>query len=183
MLDQPLGEAFELCEPHEGDERPRRGGERGCVETLGVVRGERGHRRRDAAVGDGNAGGSGHGCERGHARDHLERHTGAGERERLLPATSEQERVAALQPDDVERVAVVNEELVHLLLREPVALHAARPRRRLVDELRSDEPVVDQNVTRAHACEALHSDEPRIPGSRADERDAHESALATTSRK
>ena len=47
----------------------------------------------------------GHRRERRDAGDDLDRDTGRGERERLLAAAAEHERVAALEPDDVEALA------------------------------------------------------------------------------
>ncbi len=128
--------------------------ERFRVETLDVVRRERRHGRGDAAVRDGNAGGAGNGCERRDAGDDLEGHAGVGERERLLAAAAEEERVSALEPDDVVAAAAErDEQLVHLVLLEAVALDAQCVGGSLVDELGRDEPVVDDDVARAHALE------------------------------
>ena len=78
-----------------GTPRERRG-----VECLDVVRGERRHRLRDAAVRDRDARRLGNGGDRRDAGHELERDAGADERERLLPAAAEDERVAALQAHD-----------------------------------------------------------------------------------
>ena len=75
----------------------------------------------------------------------LEGDAGLGERERFLAAAAEDERVAALEPHDVEpRGAVGHEQARHRLLLQP------RPRDhegvvgRLVDELLCDERVGDE---------------------------------------
>ena len=74
------------------------------------------------------------------------------ERRDFLAAAPEDEWVAAFQPHDPPAApAVVDEELVHLLLRETVARD---PRRTdgLHHELERDEPVVDEDLaTRARA--------------------------------
>ena len=72
MLDQPLGEALQPGEAHEGDERARDAGERGGVEPLDVVRRERGDCGRETAMRDRDAGRGGDGRERRHTRDDLE---------------------------------------------------------------------------------------------------------------
>jgi len=182
VLDQPLGEPLEAGEAHEGDERARDPGEGGRVERLDVVRCERRHRRRDPAMRDGDAGRSRNGCERRHAGDDLERHVRAGERQRLLAAAPEKERISALQAHDAALPPVEDEEIVHLLLREAVALDAQRIGGRLVDELLSDEPVEHDHVTCAHARETLDGDQARVARAAADDRDAQFSALATASR-
>src|SRR5947209_8001585 len=99
------------------------------------MRGERGDGRGDAAMRDGDPGGAGNGRERGDTRDHVERHAGLRERERLLPAAAEEERVAALEPHDVVAAAAErNEQLVDLFLLEAIALDAQRVGRRFGDE-------------------------------------------------
>jgi hypothetical protein len=124
VLDQALCETLEACEAHERDERAGDAGERGGVELLHVVRCERRHGRGDPAVRDGDAGRSGHGGERRHARDDLEREAGVGERQCLLAAAPEEQRIAALETHDLAMPSVGDEEVVHLLLGMAVALDA-----------------------------------------------------------
>ena len=59
----------------------------------------------DAAVGDGDAGVGGHGDGGGDAGHDLEGDAGVAQRLRLLAAAAEDERVAALQPDDALALA------------------------------------------------------------------------------
>ena len=171
MLDEPLREPARVRTAHERDERPGDARERGGVERLHVVRGERGHRRRQPAMRHRDADRAGDGRERRHAGDDLERDIGVGERERLLPAAAEEERVAALEPDDEAVAAELDEKLVDLFLRQAVALD--RDPVRLGDELGRNETVVDEHVRLAHVREPLHRDEARIARACADEGDAH----------
>jgi len=174
VLDQTLREPLEPGEAHEGDERPGRARECRSVEALDVVRGERRHRRRDAAVRDGDAGGAGNGRERRDAGNDLERYARLDERERLLAAATEEERVPAFEPDDVvAKPAVGDEQRVHLFLLEAVALDPQRIGGRLVDELASDESVVHDDVARAHALETLDRDQTRVARAGAYQGDAH----------
>src|SRR5439155_14959472 len=169
---------------HEGDERPGRRGERSGVEALDVMRSERGDGRGDSTMCDRDPGGAGDGRERRDAWNDLERHAGIGERERLLPAAAEEERVAALESHDVvSATAERDEQLVDLLLLETVSLDPQCVGGRLVDELGSDEAVVDDHVARTDALEALDRDQPGIAWTGADEGDAHPSAFVTALRK
>jgi hypothetical protein len=180
VLDQSLGEPLEAGEAHEGDERSRCARERGGVETLDVVRCERGHGRREAAVRDRDADRAGNGCERRDAGDDLERDAGIGERERLLAAAPEQKRVTALEAYDTGPLAAERDEhRVHLVLCEAVALDSQCVRRCLVDELGRDEPVIDEHVACTQALEPLDRDQSRVARAGADERNGHESAFAT----
>ena len=65
-----------------------------------LVTGDDGDLGRHAALGDRDAGIGGHRERRRHARHDLERHAGGAQRERLLAAAAEDERVAALEPHD-----------------------------------------------------------------------------------
>ena len=124
----------------------------------------------------GNADRLRHGGDRRDAGHELERHAGVGERERLLPAAAEDERIAALEPDDAPPVASVHhEQLVHVVLLEVVARDPQRVGRRLVDELFRHEPVVDEHLAVAQSLEPAHGDQLRIAGPGTDERDAHPS--------
>ena len=108
---------------------------------------------------------------------------GLGERQRLLAAAPEDERVAALQAHDVEpcaaerrRAARSSRSCVEAVARDP-----QRVCRRLVDELGGDEAVVDERVAGADELEAAHGDQAGVAGAGADERDGHPSASATSS--
>jgi hypothetical protein len=116
VLDQPLREALRTGSAHEGDERARDARERRDVELLDVVRGERRHRLRDAPMRHRDESRLRHGRDRRDAGDELEGDTGVGERERLLPAAAEHERVAALEADDEAPAAVLDQRAVHLRL-------------------------------------------------------------------
>ena len=105
---------------------------------------------------------------------------GSPQGERLLATATEDERVAALQPDHVEaELAVVDEQLGDRRLVEPVAAEHERARRGLGDELGSDEPVVDEHVARTDELEAAGRDQARIAGPGADEVDGHPSSSRT----
>jgi len=135
-------------------------------------------------MGDGDVRGRGDGGERRHAGDHLERQTGARERDRLLPTTPEQVRIAALQPHDAPAAAGMrNQERIHFGLWQAVARDSERLDRRLVEQLRRDQPVVHEHVTRAHVREPLDRDQLGIARAGADERYRHASAFVTASRK
>ena len=78
-----------------------------------------------------------------------------GERECLLAAASEDERVAALEADDLEPAAPVgDEQVVDRGLVERLAGDAESLGRRLRDELGSDETVVDEHVAAAQRARA-----------------------------
>ena len=132
----------------------------------------------------GNAHGLGHGGDRRHAGHQLERHSGVGERERLLPSAAENERIAAFETDDPPPVASVHhEQLVHVFLLEVVARDSQCGCRRFVDELFRHEPVVDEHLAVAQSREPAHGDQLRVAGPGTDERDAHPSTSVTRPRK
>ena len=135
----------------------------------------------DPAVRHGDVRGRGDGGERGDTRDDLERDAGLGQGERLLSSTSEDVRVAALETHDVEACASeLDEQLVDLLLVEAVAGDAQRVCRSLVDELRGDEPVVDDRVARPEPLETANGDQPGVAGPGSHEGDRHPSRSRTT---
>ena len=139
---------------------------------------------RDAAMGKRDADCRRDRGQRGDAGNDLERHARLGERDRLLPAAPEDVRIAALQPDDLEVVPPeTDEQLVDLVLVQFLARVDERARGRLVDELRRDEPVVDERLAAAHQVEPARGDQPGIAGTGADEPDGHESDLDTSSSK
>ena len=100
---RPRADSFDPATAHEEDERAARGSE-ALVLRLAVVRGVAAGERDavgDAAMGERDARRRGHRRGRRDARHDLDTETGALQRERLLAAAAEDERVASLQPDDV----------------------------------------------------------------------------------
>ena len=123
----------------------------------------------------------GDGGDARHAGCHGERHAGIGQGERLLAAATEDEGVAALEPHDVEPgSAVRDEQVVDRLLPERRPRDDQRVVRRLGDEVRRHERVVDEHVAPAHELQAAGGDQPRVARPRADEMDRHESASSTS---
>ena len=148
---------LEPAEPHEDDERSRRRRERVVVEVVarGRVPGDERHLRRDAAVGDRDPDRRGHGAHRRHAGHDLALDPGCGQRERLLAAAAEDERVAALEAHDLEPLPPeLDEQVVQLGLADVLARDHERVGGRLVDELGRDEHVVDERVAAADEVEA-----------------------------
>src|SRR6185503_11232686 len=138
-------------------------------------------RERDARVGrDGDGGAD--------AGNHLERNARPAQRVGLFPAPSKDERIAALEPHDAApALGVHDQERVDALLRERVVAgflageDAARARR-LVEEARMDEPVVDDDLSATQEREAPHRHEPGVAGPGADQRDRAYGAHASTPR-
>jgi hypothetical protein len=116
VLDQALREPLGAGTAHERDQRPRHARQRCDVQLFHVVRGERRHGLRDAAMGHRDQGRLRHGRDRRDTGDELERDAGVGERERLLAAPSEHERVAPLQAHDEAPPPVLDQRAVHLRL-------------------------------------------------------------------
>src|SRR5262249_8360233 len=114
----------------------------------------------------------------------LERHPRNGERLGLLAAAPEHERVAALQPHDLEPFpAELDEQRVQLGLAHVLARDHERILGGLVHELGGDQDVVDERVAGPDEIEPFRRDQPRVAGAGADEPDGHESRSATTSSK
>ena len=129
-------------------------------------------RHRDAGVG----GRRHRGADAGHD---LERDAGLRQRQRLLAAAAEHERVAALQPHhDAASPRLLDQPRVDLALRQTVGARALaredaeRARRRLVEQGRVDETVVDDHVGAAQHLETAHRHEPGIARSGTDQVDA-----------
>jgi hypothetical protein len=119
-----------------------------------------------------------------HAGHDLEVDSGFGERERLLSAPAEDERISSLQADDLEVApAQRHEQSVDLGLPEGIARDTKGVCGCLIDELGTDQSVVDERVARSNELEAFDRDEPGITRPRADEIDGHGSSLATRSAK
>lgn len=97
---------------------------------------------------------------------------------------SEQEGIAALEPHNGESAAALgDQQLVDLALRQPLARHPERVRRRLGNQLRRDEPVVEQDLAAADELEPTHGYEAGIARTGADERDRHGKTSLTRSAK
>ena len=126
-------------------------------------------RQRDARVGR-------HRDGRRDAGHHLEGNARALERQGLLAAATEHERVAALEPHDPPAASRVgHEERGDPLLRQRVAARglagedAAGPGR-LVEQAGVHQAVIDDDVGAPQEVEAAHRDEPGVARAGADER-------------
>ena len=138
---------------------------------------------RDAGVG-------GHRDRGAHARHHLEGDAGLRQRQGFLAATAEHEGIAALEPDHAASPArVLDQPRVDLDLGQAVAAGALareepeRAGRRLVEQGRVDEAIVDDHVGPAQGIEPAHRHEPGIARARADEVDAppvHQASIRPT---
>ena len=135
-------------------------------------------------MGDRDPRRGGDGSDRGDARHDLDGDVGLDQGDGLLPAPAEDVRVATLEPHDVEPFPPEpDEQLVDLGLREILPRDAQGVGRRLVDELRRDETVVDHRVAGPEPLQAAHGDQTRVAGACADERDRHPRRSSTSSRK
>ena len=129
-------------------------------------------RERDACSG--RAGG-----ERGDSGHDAERYSGIGQHDCLLAAAAVDERVAALQADDLAAFAAErDQEPVHLVLRHSVARQAQSAR--LGDELGCDQAVVHEDVARADQLQTAGRDQPGVARAGADEPDRHSNASSTS---
>ena len=122
------------------------------------------------------------------ARDDLEWYAGGRERLGLLAAATEHERVAALEPDHAAAtLGVHHEQRVDALLRQRMIAaglagkDAARARR-LGEQPRIDEPVIDDDLRAPQQRESANGHEAWIAGPRPDERDHAYPHAATCSR-
>ena len=132
-------------------------------------------------MGDRNSGPGRNRAQRRDARNDLERDPGFCQDERFLAAAAEHERIAALEPDDVEAAPPVqHEQSVDLVLVEALAADADRVRRRLLDELVAHQPVVDEDVAGAHELEPPGGDQAGIARAGSDEEDRQGSDSSTT---
>ena len=134
----------------------------------------------DTPGGQGDAGQPRDRGQRREPRHDLVLHARGRERLDLLGATAEDERITALEPHDpAASLAVMNEELVDLLLTQGLARD---PRRadRLADEVERDEPVVDEDLARPDELERPHRHKPRVARPRTHDRDRHARAFSTT---
>ena len=128
------------------------------------------------------------GCrDRGQRRDagnDLEGDARLGQRQGLLASAAEDERVAALEADDVEAAAPVeHEQAADLALVQVLPVDPDRVRRRFLDELIAHQPVVDEDVAGPDQVESPRGDQARVAGPRADEMDRHRSDSSTRASK
>jgi hypothetical protein len=129
-------------------------------------------RHRDAGVG----GDRHRGAHPGHD---LERDPGLREGQRLLAAPAEHERVAALQAHhEPTGAGVLDQERVDPGLRQAVGARvlaredAEGARRRLVEQRRVDQAIVDDHARSAEDLDPAHGHEARIARPRSDQVDA-----------
>ena len=129
----------------------------------------------------GNPGRCRHGGQSRDSRHDLERNPRLGQRERLLTPTPEHERIASLQPNDVEALpGELDEQSVDLLLADPVARDGECVRGRLGHELRGHEPVVDERIAIANEFQPARRDQTGVAGAGADKPDGQERASDTS---
>ena len=171
------------AEPHEEHERPAGRAEPRVV-GLAAVGGVPARDRDavgDAAVRDRDQGRGRNGCDRRDAGHDLERRRRPRQRERLLAAATEDERVAALQANDVEAApAEATSSRSTSSWSMPSREIRSASVGRLLDELLGDERVVDEHVARADELEPAGGDQARVArarrrrGGRSPERLLHE---------
>ena len=108
-------------------------------------------------MGQWDAGIGRHGDCRADAGNDLERYSRSAKRFGLLPSPTEDERIAAFEPDDTMTAARMgDEEIVNLLLRESVVAgsladeYPARLRGNLFQQGRIDQPIIDHYVGAAY---------------------------------
>ena len=191
--DQRAGDARQLAHAHVEDQRPREGGQRRPVDRR--VRALAASSRvwpvtsatapARPAVGDGDprVGGGGHSGR--DAGDDLERDPRRPQRERLLAAAAEDERVAALQPHDGPPGAgVLEHQLLGPLLRDGLAAAlladeqqlGVRPR--ALERAGADEPVIEDHVGAGDQLERPGRQQAGVARPGADEVHAARSAAA-----
>jgi len=119
--------------------------------------------------------------QRRHAWHHLERNVRLRQPERFLAASSEHERVASFQPNDLETLGgEIDEESADLFLVEALARNRQRVCGSFGHELGSHEPVVDERVATADELQPARGDQTRVAGACPDEPDGQERASATS---
>jgi hypothetical protein len=178
--DQPLRDARPLSEPHQHHQRESVRGQAVDQRTvcLLVVTGHDHEARGHSPVRHRDARQRGRRDRRRHAGDHLARDAGARQRQRLLAAAAEHERVAALEPHHLQPAArVLDQQAVqHLLLdRRPTGpladVEPARARRQLPHLLRGQR-VVEDEVGLGQPPRPAHREQIRVAGAGAHQGDA-----------
>ncbi len=180
--DEPFDHAFDAVEAHEEDEgaadrcEPRVLG----VAAVGSVATCDRDTVGDTAMGDRNPRRGGNGGDRGDSGHDLGRDSGIPQRQCLLAAAAEDERVATLQTDDVEsRPPVVDEQLVQRFLAQAVTGDDARVGRCLGDELGCNEAVVHEHVAGPDQIEPASGDQTGVARACSDEVNGHPSSSRT----
>ncbi len=188
-----LGDQWQVLYAHVEDERSREARQRLPVEhrlRLGrvLVPGHESDRGGVVAVGDGDSGVGRRGDPGSHPGHDLEIDACASERLRLLAAATEDERVAALEPDDASPLSrVVDHQLLDLVL-----LHRVGSRRladvdelgvgtRSIERSGGNQAIVQDHVSARDQLERTAGHQSRIARAGADEVDdavsrAHASA-------
>ncbi|CAB4605069.1 unannotated protein [freshwater metagenome] len=176
-----LGQASDA---HEDDDRSTDAGNRFPIQFAALVRilvsGHDGERGRRMPQGDGNPGIGRHGDRRGDPRDHLVRETRRFEGGRFLAAAGEDERIAALETDDVQPgSSPFDEKFVDVVLRHhrPArALGDTDPLgslRRQFEEGTHRQPVVDDHIGGGEHLGTPKGQQSRVAGPGANQIDGH----------
>ena len=175
-LDQPAGVRGQRRDAHQQHERARRGRQRRPVEValrLGRIL-VAGHDRdlgRHAALRDGDSRVGGDGVGRRDPGDDLESHPGGRQRQRLLAAAAEDERIAALEADDrAQTASELDQQRVDLVLRHRVlpgllagvVLLGIRPGHRHDPGI--GQPVVHQRVAALQQLTPANGQQPGVAG-------------------
>ena len=140
--------------------------------------GHEGHRRIDVAVCHRNAGIGQSGDAGGNSRHHTERHVMPDQHQAFFPAASEDERVAALQPQDpLARLRQFDEperDIDLLCRRLSAALARVDPRAFRSGQIQDapvDQRVVDHHIGPAQGVDCMQGQQPRIARARAHQPD------------
>ncbi len=184
VVDELAGDGRQGLDAHVDDDGADAGGQLvpGDVGQLLVrvlVAGDERHRGRVFTVGDGDAGVGGRGRGRGHPGDDLEVDALGHQFLDLLGAPAEDERVAALQPDDhLAELGVLHEQFVDAVLGKGVqtatflaGIDELRVFRHVVEQLGAGEIVVDDHLGVLEQVFAAQGDESGITRAGADEVD------------
>ena len=192
--DQGIGDRREARSGHQEHERARKAREHvpvdlGALLAVPLVAGDHRELGGQATLRHGDPGERRNGDRRAEPRHDLERHPRRAQRERLLSAATEDERVAALQTHHrTPRPAVLDKARVDLVLRHRHALGRLAGvdqegvGGREIEQWLTGQPVVDEHVGALDESSPAHRDQPRIARARADEVDGHARAASTSSR-
>jgi hypothetical protein len=169
VFDQLAGGLRQLAHAHEEHQRAVDSGQRGPVEALvprhhGELLGEPALCHRDPSGGR-------YGDRAGHARHDFDRHAGLPARVDLLPAAAQDERVAALEPDDVVTgPSLLDQDLVDLGLGDPVVAGGLADVDdhdvgvQLVEQRARRQPIDYDDVGLGEPATPASRDQPRITG-------------------